>query len=561
MITKEKLSEFVSKYLDNECLHPVRVRNKYTGEYLYTSCGHCMVCLLKKANTQTSLASSMSTHFKYTHFVTLKYSDEYVPKMKIQESSVQSNGNILLSLKSERILPPREKRAPKTLSFNLYYTHKQFVDHFQKVSGRYSYAAKQVIYPSSESDFQNYIPYIDKEDFFYFMKRLRILIDRKFSDLNYGKQILYYAVSEYGPRTFRPHWHLLLFTNSPQISEALSLLVRQAWSYGSYDISLSRGFAASYVASYVNSFACLPHFYTDFPEFRPRSFHSKGYSSHSAFSLPSGISDLQKLEDQCFNGISVSSDGQFVTVKPSRSFKNLLFPRFSEDLLPTRRDVYEFVKSALRAPSWLVRNGCLSIDFPDFLDPSFNVKQFSYVLADYILSDHVDRERLGYSQFGDNVIQWLLRGVHLDFDPYNDVFRVFFSPENIPLLAEAFRRLFNRVRRWLSAWHLTDSLDPCFNINLYKLVDSSFHLRDRERYRCLVDYYTYLEGLTLDDSLVGLQKTQALEYLRAYTIHSSSQNPDIVASFQKQLKNKAYVRFYDRIKHKEYNDLTGCLLN
>lgn len=560
MVSKEKLSEFVSKYLDNECLHPVRVRNKYTGEYLYTSCGHCMVCLLKKANTQTSLASSMSTHFKYTHFVTLKYSDEYIPKMVIKESSVQPNGNIFLSLKSERILPPREKRIPKDLSFSLYYTHNQFVDHFRKVSGRYSYAAKQVVYPSSESDFQKYIPYVDKEDFFCFMKRLRILIDRKFPNLHYGKQILYYAVSEYGPRSLRPHWHLLLFTDSSQVSEALQLLVRQAWSYGSYDISLSRGFAASYVASYVNSFACLPNFYTDFPEFRPRSFHSKGYSSHKEFSLPSGISDLQKLEDQCFNGISLPVDGQFVTVKPSRSFKNLLFPRFSEDLLPTRYDVCQFVKSLLGAPSWLVRNGYLSIDFPDFLDPDFNVKQFSYALADYILSTHVDRERLGYSQSGDNVIQYLLRSVHLDFDSYNDVSRSFFSPENIPLLAEAFRRLFNRIRRWLNAWHLTDPLDSCFNINLYKLVDASFHLRDRERYRCLVDYYTYLEAITLDESLTGLQKTSVLEYLSAYTIHSCSHNPDIVASFQEQLKNKAYVRFFDRIKHKEYNDMTGCLL-
>ncbi|WGL30903.1 replication initiator protein [Dipodfec virus UOA04_Rod_499] len=559
MVSREKLSDFVSKYLDNECLHPVRIRNKYTGQYMYTSCGHCMVCLLKKANTQTSLASSMSSHFKYTYFVTLKYSEEYIPKLRVKSSDWSDSDNVFLTLESERILPPSEKRTPSTLSMSLCYTHKQYVDHFRKVSGRYSFQAKQVIYPSSEFDFQDYIPYIDREDFFFFMKRLRILIDRKFPNLGYGKKILYYAVSEYGPRTLRPHWHLLLFTDSSEVSEALSLLVRSAWSYGSYDISLSRGFAASYVASYVNSFACLPNFYTDYPELRPRSYHSKGYSSHKAFSLPTGVSDLEKLENECFNGIPVQADGQYVTVKPSRSFKDLLFPRFSEDLFAARHDVCQFVKSLLRAPSWLVRNGRLSIDFPDFFDFNFNIKDFSYALSSYIFDIYSDPDFFCFRDRCSSDIGCLFRSVHRLFSLDSFAVRDVFKEDYVPRMAEMFRRLFSRVRRWLLAWRLSDPLDPLFSINLYKLVDSSFHLRDRERYRCLVDYFSYLEGVSLDDSLTGLEKTTVYEYLKAYTINSMSNHPDIVSSFQSTLRNKAFVKFYDRIKHKEYNDLTGSL--
>lgn len=561
MVSKENLSEFVAKYLDNECLHPTLITNKYTNQRMFVSCGHCMVCLLKKANTQTSLASSMSSHFKYTHFVTLKYAEEYIPKLVIKSSESTFDGNILLNLESERILPGRERRIPKQLSLSLYYSHKQYLDHFSKVSGRYSFSAKRVIYPTSESEFQNYIPYVDKEDFFYFMKRLRILIDRKFPNLDYGKQILYYAVSEYGPRTLRPHWHLLLFTNSSQISETLQLLVHQAWSYGSYDISLSRGFAASYVASYVNSFACLPSIYTDFPELRPRSFHSKGYSSHKGFSLPTGVSDLEKLKNDCFNGISVQADDKYVTVKPSRSFKNLLFPRFSEDLFPTRNDVCQFVKSLLRTPSFLVRNGRVPIDYPEFLDPDFNVKDFSYAVSNYIFDIYSDPDNFQFGNRCSNCFSWLYNSVHRLFSVDSIAVRDLFRGDYVPKMAEAFRRLFSRVKRWLSAWHLNDYLDSCFNINLYRLVDASFHFRDQERYRCLVDYFSYLEGVSLDDTKTGLDKVSVYEYLKAYTVNSMSSNPDIVASFKSTLRNKAYTRFYDRIKHKEYNDLTGCLLN
>lgn len=527
---------------------------------MFVSCGHCMVCLLKKANTQTSLASSMSSHFKYTQFVTLKYSDEYIPKLVIKSSESTYDGNILLNLESERILPNREKRVPKQLSFSLYYLRKQFVNHLRKVSGRYSFSAQRVIYPTSESDYQNYIPYIDKEDFFYFMKRLRILIDRKFPNLDYGKQILYYAASEYGPRTFRPHWHLLLFTNSPQVSEALQLLIRQAWTYGSYDISLSRGFAASYVAAYVNSFACLPHFYTDYPELRPRAFHSKGYSTHKAFSLPSGISDLEKLENQCFDGIPIQADGKHVTVKPSRSFKNLLFPRFSEDLFSTRNDVCQFVKSLLRTPSFLVRNGRVSIDYPEFLDSNFNIKDFSYAVSNYIFDIYSNPDSFHFGDRYSNCFSWLYGSIHRLFTVDSVAVRGLFRDYYVPKMAEAYRRLFSRIRRWLLAWHLDDYSDFYFNINLYRLIDASFHLRDRERYRCLFDYFTYLEGVSLDESLSGLEKITVYEYLKAYTVNSISNNPDIVASFQSTLRNKAYMRFYDRIKHKEYNDITGCLL-
>ena len=82
----------------------------------------------------------------------------------------------------------------------------------------------------------NRIPYICNRDLDLFLKRLR-------SYYPYEK-LRYYAVSEYGPTSFRPHWHLLLFSNSDRFSETVLENVSKAWSYGRCDASLSRGFAA-----------------------------------------------------------------------------------------------------------------------------------------------------------------------------------------------------------------------------------------------------------------------------------------------------------------------------
>ena len=66
--------------------------------------------------------------------------------------------------------------------------------------------------------------------------------------------------SEYGPASFRPHWHLLLFSNSERFSQTVLENVSKAWSYGRCDASLSRGYAAQYVASMLIALSPYPTF-------------------------------------------------------------------------------------------------------------------------------------------------------------------------------------------------------------------------------------------------------------------------------------------------------------
>ena len=131
----------------------------------------------------------------------------------------------------------------------------------------------------------NRIPYCNTSDCQLFLKRLRFAVNKK-----YNEQIRFYAVSEYGPRTYRPHWHLLLFFNSDELTEVISQYVSESWSYGSTSCDLSRGGSASYVASYVNSSCCLPSLYVQHKEIRPRSLHSKGYGVNNVFPAQAWLS-------------------------------------------------------------------------------------------------------------------------------------------------------------------------------------------------------------------------------------------------------------------------------
>lgn len=108
------------------------------------------------------------------------------------------------------------------------------------------------------------------EDLQNFIKRLRFrfsqVLDSSFS---------FFAVSEYGPQTFRPHFHVLLFFNDWRMWQYLREFVVKSWQLGSVrtECPESDEGVCSYVASYLNSVTHLPH-YLDSALTRPRSFHS-----------------------------------------------------------------------------------------------------------------------------------------------------------------------------------------------------------------------------------------------------------------------------------------------
>ena len=188
-----------------------------------------------------------------------------------------------------------------------------------------------------------------------------------------SSKICYYVVSEYGPQTYRPHWHCLLFFNSEEITKTLREDISKAWSYGRVDYSLSRGAAASYVASYVNSAACLPFLYVGQKEIRPRSFHSKGFGSNKVFPKSSDISEISKISDLFFDGVNIDSNGKIVNIRPVRQSELAVFPRFSNDFFSDSDTCCKLFQSVIETPERLVSRGYLGIDTSDFGSDGFRL--------------------------------------------------------------------------------------------------------------------------------------------------------------------------------------------
>ena len=118
--------------------------------------------------------------------------------------------------------------------------------------------------------------YPDLQQFF---KRLRQNLLRKYK---YELPFTYFACSEYGSDTKRPHFHLLLFVpNRPQAFSLWQRAISEAWPFDGYgltkrNIEIAKD-ASSYVASYVNQLATIPFIFRDTKELRPQASYSKGF--------------------------------------------------------------------------------------------------------------------------------------------------------------------------------------------------------------------------------------------------------------------------------------------
>ena len=61
------------------CLHPVIIKNRYTGDPIYVECGECEVCLSNKAIQKELRCNIQLASSRCCFFVTLTYATEHIP--------------------------------------------------------------------------------------------------------------------------------------------------------------------------------------------------------------------------------------------------------------------------------------------------------------------------------------------------------------------------------------------------------------------------------------------------------------------------------------------------
>lgn len=545
--------EVIDKYLRADCLRPVKVYNKYTNDVLYVPCGHCYSCIKNKSNRDTSLAMNLSSNFKYCYFVWLSYRDELLPLMEMTKEDFLGNNRFNYTFKSinrNLIVSGNKKKDSRgnnriiddeEFEFTHSMTSSDYRDIIVKSHGRYDFARKCVTYPRFE-DCDNKIPYCNTSDCQKFFKRLRFHIKAK-----YNEEIRHYSVSEYGPRTYRPHWHLLLFFNSDEVAKVISQYVSENWSYGNTTCELSRGGSASYVASYVNSNVCLPSLYLEHKEIRPRSLHSKGYGVNHVFPREGKIYEIERMSSILLNGECISVNGKAHTIFPSRSYKCTVFPRFTNNICQSPHRSAILFSAAFFAPERLIRLGYLDVTYDKKDSP---ISELSHAYTDFFL----DRESKGFVHSDDELIVSFVR-----LDAPN---RRYWHCLTYDQIYSKFYRLFNMVFRSARFWNLFSYVDTYRRGAIYRLMDASDNYWNEYVRRRLHDYFEFLENC--DDK----RRSFLFHRTTAHGLFNStkdiqrdySYDPVLSQEFLNELIADNRTACVDKIKHKEFNDLTGLLL-
>lgn len=319
-----KQNEDLQKAIDfsKSCLNPTYIIGK-DGHPMPVPCGKCKYCQLQKSKNNKRLCDIEADNHNYTYFVTLTYDTANVPYIKLYECDF-SHQDFVNENSIYHIVPC--ERISENISI------KDMISHINLPQPTFDDIIYRVDYKNTADNNRiNVLYYPDLQNF---LKRLRKNVT-KFSN----SPIRYYAVGEYGPEHYRPHWHIILYFNDKQISENIVSVVSQSWKYGFTNTSKSRGKVSHYLTSYVNSNAIIPDLFK-IKQIRPRALHSKFF----------GLSILKPFEKEIiekgfefFATTDFSISNTIVNLYPTKNIRDYYFPKisgFSELSFDDKVDLY-----------------------------------------------------------------------------------------------------------------------------------------------------------------------------------------------------------------------------
>ena len=301
-----------------QCLNPTTVYDN-NGHPHVVSCGKCPVCLNSKRSAIVSLINAEYRKAKYTFFVTLTYADRYLPKLRL--TSLRCDG--FFGNSAPVSVPYIHRPRMVDCQYVGYELDGDFSDTAFTESQRFHHQfCFGYLSPVLERlEHKDYIPVLNVRDLQLFLKRLRKSLS-KYLENETDQVFRYYAVGEYGPQHFRPHYHLLLFFQCEQAARHLIECVSEAWTYGFSNSSVAGGNSIGYIAGYLNSFTNLPRFYTECRKFwRPFARKSQNFGE-------TGSSDLQADEifsDRRFDDYDIHTSSGIVKCSIPRQNFNRLF--------------------------------------------------------------------------------------------------------------------------------------------------------------------------------------------------------------------------------------------
>jgi hypothetical protein len=375
-------------------------------------CGQCDYCIHKRAQKASMRVKTAGSAFKYSYFVTLTYDNEHIPLMNCKvlhseyEDVVGISGDIHFGDEYHKYIPVSEYRCDdNSLLRHIFFEQVQGTVPFDREIKEYvpvrdnwflsmdairsfiykTQSVDKTDYPVSEQyGRDNLIPFLNYVDVQNYIKRLRKYL---FQQLGTYESLHFYAVGEYGPVHFRPHYHLLLFTNSEKVSEVLRYCHAKSWKFGRSDFQCAAGGASSYVASYVNSLCSAPLLYRSCRAFRPRSRASVGFFETGCDFVEDDdpYAQIEQKIDSVVNGRSYNFNGISVRSTPPVSYIRTLLPRFSSARNDDSTSIIRILCAVHRTPQRIAKYGFINYNQNSIL--SLVRTYYQYLKSNSILTD------------------------------------------------------------------------------------------------------------------------------------------------------------------------------
>lgn len=378
----------------DHCQHRSFITNRYTGHRIAVDCGQCDYCVYKRAQKASMRVKTAGSAFKYSYFVTLTYDNEHVPLMNCEvlhseyEDALSISGDKVFGYERHSYVPVSDYQPEDPfLLRHIFFTQVQGTVPFDREIKEYvpvkdnwflsmdairsfiykSQSVEKTDYPASEQyGRDNLIPFLNYVDVQNYIKRLR---KHLYQVLGSYETLHFYAVGEYGPVHFRPHYHILLFTNSKEVSEVLRQCHDKSWKLGRSDFQAARGGASSYVASYVNSFSSAPLLYRSCRAFKPRQRASIGFfEKGEVFEESEDVYHaIEQKIDSVINGRVYNFNGISVKSTPPMSYIRTLLPRFSSARYDDAVAIAGIIRAVASAPKRMARFGIIDYDSDSIL--------------------------------------------------------------------------------------------------------------------------------------------------------------------------------------------------
>jgi hypothetical protein len=330
------------------------------------------------------------------------------------------------------------------------------------------------VYPVAEKyGVDNLIPFLNYVDVQNYIKRLRKYL---YQVLGSYETLHFYAVGEYGPVHFRPHYHLLLFTNSKEVSEVLRQCHDKSWKLGRSDFQVARGGASSYVASYVNSLSAAPLLYRSCRAFRPRQRASLGFFEKGEI-FEEGEDVYHAIEqkiDSVINGRVYNFNGISVKSTPPMSYIRTLLPRFSSARYDDAVAIARIIRAVADAPKRIARFGI--IDYNSDSTLSIVRAYYQYIT----LNHHLTNE--------DEIILHNARCLTRFVNSSSDV--------DVEYFINKLYRLFLHVAKFLRNWYL-----PGIGDDLYPYAARiNYIIKTGIEYEKKADYVRMCDSLRIQET-------------------------------------------------------------